>query len=132
MWCLKTFVEDATSAEAVALKNGLNLCGFVGCNRIIVESDCMKVIEVMKNGESSLGSVAAIYEECAFICRSFSHVSFSHCPREGSRAADSLASRAETVMFTSWQDEPPEFLFDVIMDDVNVFAKHKIAMMAFP
>jgi hypothetical protein len=38
------------------------------------------------------------------------------------RAANFLASRAENVMFTSWQDEPPEFLFDVIMDDVSGFA----------
>jgi ribonuclease HI len=35
---LLPFVEDATSAEAVALKNGLDLAGSLGCNRIIVES----------------------------------------------------------------------------------------------
>jgi hypothetical protein len=82
----------------------------------------MKVIELMKNGGNSLGSAAAIYEEYAFICRTFSHFSFNHCPRKANRAADFLPSRATNVMFTSWQDERPRFLFDIIMDDVSVFA----------
>jgi hypothetical protein len=32
----------------------------------------MDVIEVMNEGGNSLGSAAAIYKECSFLCRNFS------------------------------------------------------------
>jgi hypothetical protein len=89
-------VEDETSAKAMALRNGLDLASSLGCNRLLVELDCMEVIEVMKNGGNSLSSVAKIYEECSFICRSFSNVSFSHYPRETNRTADSLVVERRT------------------------------------
>jgi hypothetical protein len=57
---LLPIVEDATSAEAMALRKGLDLASSLGCNRLLVESDCMEVIEVMKNGGNSLSSAAAI------------------------------------------------------------------------
>ena len=34
--------------------------GNVGCNMILVKSDCMEVVEVMKNGGNSLGVAVAI------------------------------------------------------------------------
>lgn len=61
------FVDYATTAEAQALLNRLILAGQVGCNRIMVESDCMEVVEVMLQGSSSIGSAAAIHEECSFL-----------------------------------------------------------------
>ena len=36
---------DASMAEAYALKEGLMLAQFIGCNRLIVQSDCMEVVE---------------------------------------------------------------------------------------
>jgi hypothetical protein len=36
-------VSDAAIAKALALRNGLQLAGQVGCTKIIVKSDCMEV-----------------------------------------------------------------------------------------
>ena len=85
------FVEDDATAEACALCDGLLLAGEIGCNKLVVESDCSEVVEIMQNGGNSLGVTAAIYEECAFLCRSFARVSFAHCPREANMAAHVLA-----------------------------------------
>ena len=113
-------VEDAATAEASALRDGLLLAGEVGCNKLLVESDCMEVVEIMQNGGNSLGAAAAIYEECSFLCRSFSRVSFAHCPREANKAAHVLASLAEGSSSDVWHEEPPDFLVSTLADDVTI------------
>ena len=63
------FVEEAATAEARGLRDGLLLASETGCNKICVEGDCMEVIEIIQNGGNSLGPAAAIYEECSFLAR---------------------------------------------------------------
>jgi len=43
-------VIDAPMAEAYALKEGLLLAQHVGENRLIIQSDCMEMVETMKDG----------------------------------------------------------------------------------
>jgi hypothetical protein len=42
----------------------------------------MEFVEMMLNGGNSVGSAAAICEECSFLARNFTHVSFVYyyCP----------------------------------------------------
>lgn len=89
----------------------------VGCNRLLVESDCMEMVEVMQNGGNSLGVAATIYEERTFLCCNFTRVIFSHCPREANRAAHNLAKLSEGNQF--WQ-VPPGFIRAVLADDVTI------------
>lgn len=72
------FVEDAATAEARGLKDGLILANNVGYNKLEIEADCLEVIEIMNSGGNSLGPAASIYEECYFICRNFISISFHH------------------------------------------------------
>jgi hypothetical protein len=37
------------------------------CNRLIVQSDCMEVVEIMNDGGFTANSAAAIYDECTTI-----------------------------------------------------------------
>ena len=85
----------------------------------------MEVIQVMQSGGNSLGPAAAIYEECAFICRNFVSVSFQHCPKEANMAANMLATMSEDSRTIVWQSEPPGFLLDILSEDVALFA-HEI------
>jgi hypothetical protein len=43
------YVHDAM-AEAYALRNGIYLALSLGCSRVIVNSNCMDIIETMLNG----------------------------------------------------------------------------------
>ena len=119
------FVEDAATAEARALRNGLLLANDMGCNKLYVEADCMEVIDVMQNGGNFLGHAAAIYEECTFLARNFSFIVFNHCPREANMAADVLARNSESSRTIVWKSEPPGFLVDVLSNDVSLFS-HEI------
>ena len=121
--CMLPFVEDAYTAEACALRDGMSLAEAMGCNRLIVHSDCSEVIEVMKNGGNTYGPGAAIFEDCITFCRQFVDVIFEHCPREANMAAYKLTSRAVGLLPTVWKDDPPDFLVDVISDVVSMLPK---------
>ena len=119
-WNLQ-YVEDAATAEACALRDGLLLAGKIGCNKLMVESDCSDVVEVMQNGGNSLGAAAAIYEECTFLRRNFARVSFSHCPREVNMAAHELAKFYE-VYHGVWDGDPPFCVRAIIANDVSIIS----------
>ncbi|KAE8802568.1 hypothetical protein D1007_21758 [Hordeum vulgare] len=44
---------DSFTAEALAVRFGLNLARTVGCSRIVVSSDNLDIVEALKNGNSS-------------------------------------------------------------------------------
>jgi ribonuclease HI len=57
-------VLDAHMAEAYALKEGLCLVQHIGCTNFIVQSDCLEVVETIKDGSFSASAAAPIFEEC--------------------------------------------------------------------
>jgi ribonuclease HI len=114
-------IGDATMAEARAVRDGLLLAGQLGCNKVEVESDCMEVIETMMDNGNSAGVAAAIFEECAFLARGFSKVSFSFCPRESNHVAHRLAASASGYQSVVWIDEPPDCIGAELANDVNLF-----------
>jgi ribonuclease HI len=115
-------VNDATMAEARALRDGLVLAGQLGCSRLEVNSDCLDVIITMQEGGSSAGTAAALYEECTFLARGFTSVSFSHCPRESNKVAHKLAASAEGFQSVVWIEDPPDFIVGQLAIDVNLFS----------
>ena len=61
----------------------------------------------------------SIYEECSFLCQSFSRVKFSHCPREANLAAHELA-KFRDVDHGVWHGDPPSCIISVIANDVTI------------
>jgi hypothetical protein len=74
----------------------------------------------MQDGGFSSGAATTIYEECCFLYRSFTSVSFCHCAREANGAAHSLAARAEGLDSVVWHEDPRDFLLPVITMDVTI------------
>uniref|UniRef100_A0A8R7PL46 RNase H type-1 domain-containing protein n=1 Tax=Triticum urartu TaxID=4572 RepID=A0A8R7PL46_TRIUA len=57
-------VADAGMAEAYALRHGLLLAQQLGICKLVVESDCLEVINIMQNGGFTASGAAAIYSDC--------------------------------------------------------------------
>ena len=53
-----------------------------GCNRLIINSDNMKLIDTMKNGGQSAGAVAAVFDDCYFMAYDFPITRLEHCNRD--------------------------------------------------
>ena len=85
---------DAPKAEAFALKDGLMLAQQTGGNRIIVQSDCTEVTEIMSNGAFTANSAVAIYDECNIVWMGFQKISIEHVSRDANQVAHALARQA--------------------------------------
>jgi ribonuclease HI len=114
-------VVDAPMAEAYAFRDGLTLAQQIGVQKFTVQTDCVQVVETMKNGGFSATSSAAIYDDCSILWSDFGIVSIEHCNREANQVAHELAR----VSFTSsssctWVDEPPRFILSKLVNDVTV------------
>jgi hypothetical protein len=89
--CTIPFVEDV---EAMALRDELMMVQAIGLSKMVINLDCVEVVDVMKNGCHIQGHAAVIYKDCLFLCREFNDVIFKHCSRESNFAAHVLAREA--------------------------------------
>jgi hypothetical protein len=66
-----------------AIWNGLYLAGRIGCNKVIIESDCSFVVEaVQQPAETYVGSDVTMVLECKQLGLDFASVSYTQCSRE--------------------------------------------------
>jgi hypothetical protein len=73
--CTIPFVEDATTVEAMALRDGLMMVETMGYSNLVINLDCVDVINVMNRGHTQ-GHADAIYEDCLFLGKEFNDVIF--------------------------------------------------------
>jgi len=93
-------VLDAPMAEAMALKEGLLLAQQIGCNRLMIQSDCLEVVETMKQDGISATASAPVYDECVQLWQDFVSISIEHCNREANKVAHEVA---RLVMASSYR-----------------------------
>jgi hypothetical protein len=83
----------------------------------------MKVVQIMKDGGVTANSAASIYDECNLVWNGFQEVSIEHCHREANEVAHLLARNAkETKQICIWDDEPPSFIFESLVNDVSILS----------
>jgi ribonuclease HI len=116
-----TKADSVDTAEALAVQHGLQLALHMGCNRIVVNSDSMTIMDALNGNAQFLGPAAAILNECVKLAREFVVVTFHHCPRESNEAADVLARQASRSNLGSWLDDPPSFLMPRLVTDMTMF-----------
>ncbi|XBI64051.1 hypothetical protein VPH35_044312 [Triticum aestivum] len=109
-------------AEALALKFGLKLAQRAGCNRIIINSDNLEVIETMQDGGQSAGAAAAIFEDRFHYACDFFMTRFEHCNREANKVAHELARLARFSLTSDWFEEPLSEIVMILIDDVMVIS----------
>ena len=86
-----------------------------------INSDCLEVIDVMKEGGISFGPAAAIFEESSFLARGFAHVTFSYTPRKSNEVAHCLASLDYGPYSIVWHEDPPDCILGLLANDVALF-----------
>ena len=114
-WC-----DNVLTAEVLALKFGLFLAQKAGCNRLVVNSDNMEVIDIMKNGGHSAGVAAVVFDDCYFMACDFTLIRFEHCNREANKVADELARLAKFSPFELWMDSAPSAIIPILVYDATI------------
>ena len=116
------YCADVLMAEALALKFGLNLAQRAGCNRLIINSDNLEVIETMQDGGQSAGAAAAIFDDCYHYACDFIMTKFEHCNREANKVAHQFARLARFFSTSDWFKEPTSEIVTFLRNDVLVIA----------
>ncbi|XBH95674.1 hypothetical protein VPH35_086196 [Triticum aestivum] len=109
-------------AEGLAIKFGLTLAQRAGCNRLIINSDNLEVIETMQDGGQSTGAAAAIFDDCFHYACDFIMTRFEHCNREANRVAHELARLARFSSTLDWFEEPINEIVLSLTNDLLVIS----------
>ncbi|KAL5802397.1 hypothetical protein ACOSQ4_030702 [Xanthoceras sorbifolium] len=80
--------------EAVAILHGVWLAFDSGLSPLLVESDALGVINVLKDGVVPSSDLGLIISYIFLVCSCFNVLGFSFIPRKGNMVADALAKGA--------------------------------------
>ena len=73
----------------------------------------------MKAGGNTIASVEPLIQDAILFSNSYSELLYSHCRREGSRLAHSLARYSINVSnYAVWMEEVPNHLLSVVQQDL--------------
>ncbi|XP_050137999.1 uncharacterized protein LOC126614383 [Malus sylvestris] len=116
------FCHSAAAAKALAIREALLACIDHGFDDIVIESDAKMIILMLKKEVVTDFSIECILGDIEVLAQKLRSVSFAFVPREGNRAAYSVAKYAfkEGRSFT-WDCIGPDFLFNFLAKDVNIF-----------
>ena len=85
--------------------------------------DNIIVTDAIKDNEGQGMVVAPILEECMTLLQDFGKVSIEHCNRESNAVAHELARWGSVNNPSVWVDAPPNFIINLLVDDVAVIDK---------
>ncbi|KAF6986289.1 LOW QUALITY PROTEIN: hypothetical protein CFC21_004070 [Triticum aestivum] len=94
----------------------------VGCNRLVINSDNLEVIENMNNGGRSAGTAATVFDDCYLLACNFPITRFEHCNKEANRVAHELAKVARFSIALNWFEKPLSEIVPLLINDVLVIA----------
>ncbi|KAF5468867.1 hypothetical protein F2P56_012979 [Juglans regia] len=111
-------VKEPKAVELKAIFRDLQLCVSMGISRIQVESDCLLVVEALEQNTMDGSLLGLLYWEIKSLSSCFVDCSYVYVPREGNRAAHTLAQYAKNVDdIAMWWDCIPDFISQVIWLD---------------
>ena len=109
-------------AEAYALREGLFLAEQVGCDKFIIQTDYLQVVEAMQDGGFSPTTLVVIFHEYHILRLGLDNITIEHCNREANGVAHELARHAFISKNSCNWVESPSFLLNVRANDLIMFS----------
>lgn len=98
LWWSKKMIVGRPSpvdGEALAILHGLTVARAHGWTNVVMESDCLQLVNVLSSQSGSMASFGAIVDACLGFYDCFQALSFSFIRRSGNSLAHRLATSAE-------------------------------------
>jgi hypothetical protein len=113
-------VSDALTAEALAVREGLELAVELGLERVELEIDCQGLAALLKEPSSTRSCIGGLCFDIAELSKSFSGFRIKWVPRDSNVVAHFCAA---TVSATDrcyfWLDSIPAWLAELAAKDCN-------------
>jgi ribonuclease HI len=111
-------ITNPLIAETLSVRDGVLFAKLRGLTHVILEMDCLEVVNLWNTRHNSRSIVAPLLAEIGELALSFSFFEFQHVMRTSNLPAHLCAKRASTLMVTeSWMDETPSFLVSSLLAD---------------
>ncbi|XP_030922930.1 uncharacterized protein LOC115949794 [Quercus lobata] len=109
----------AIETESKAIEVGLLFAQDIGIQDIVVESDCLIMIQALEGTSAPPSMVLAVTQGILDLSMGFNKVEFSHVKKQGNRSTHVLAKHALGITdFIAWIEETPCFLEQALIHDV--------------
>ena len=110
---------EIDEAEAYAARHALQIAIEAGLRNLILETDCLKLVNYLKNGvveASSFGNLVGDILECGKVCSS---LSFAYVGRNGNKVAHKLAHVSRSIRsLRVWIEEVPQDVSPLVEADL--------------
>ena len=111
-------ISDPFIGETLALRDGVIFANLRGFSHVIMEADCLEIVNLWKTRHYSLSVVAPVLVEIRELALVFSSFDILHVIRSANYPAHLCAKRACTLSMTeSWLEETPSFLVSSLLAD---------------
>ncbi|XP_074265990.1 uncharacterized protein LOC141588447 [Silene latifolia] len=108
-------------AEAVAMLDGLQEALDRGHRNVVVESDCLHVVDAVKGKRKGRSTFSLIIDAIISLCNSFISVIFLHTSRVNNCVAHALGHiRPHVIGKTTWLDSLPPVANDAVKFDLSL------------
>ncbi|XP_074346406.1 uncharacterized protein LOC141685188 [Apium graveolens] len=116
---LKNFDENASilEAEATGVQEVLQwVCG-LGVSQVVVESDSLVVVNVLRKNSQYVSEVGSIFECCRAVLRQRCDLKVQHVRRQANRVAHSIDKLPCMSGTMNWFSTPPPCVLEMIVSD---------------
>ncbi|KAL2940934.1 hypothetical protein RDABS01_029284 [Bienertia sinuspersici] len=112
-------VNAVDVAEAMAARHALKIAVEAGLRKVILETDCKKLVNHLKKGCCDLTYFGRVVSDILQIASVCNEISFSHVKRSGNLVAHKLARISKDyVDMIVWMEEVPSQVIDLVDHDV--------------
>ncbi|KAM0988472.1 hypothetical protein ACFX2A_012624 [Malus domestica] len=115
------FCHSAAEGEAHAIREAILACTSLGFKKIIIESDAMVIIKMLRKEMPFDFSLDCILGDIEVLARRLTSVAFAFVSRESNSAAHSVAKYVfKQGKEFIWDCIGPDFLFNTLAKDINI------------
>ncbi|XP_074314846.1 uncharacterized protein LOC141651018 [Silene latifolia] len=108
-------------AEAVAILEGLKEARRKGQDKLVVESDCLQVIDALRNHKHGRSLFHLVLDDILNLCSLFSLVVWSYTSRKNNTVAHALAhTLANEFGRVEWSDNLPPTANSAVLFDLSL------------
>ncbi|KAK2986338.1 hypothetical protein RJ640_000182 [Escallonia rubra] len=111
---------NARTAEALAMREALNLASGMHLSHIIIEGDSCGIISFVDTNKPLPLDIEVIVLDCRRLKHQFQKIYFNFSPRTSNRSAHVVASYSRSINgTTTWTSFPPSWLISSLRGDMG-------------
>lgn len=113
-------VTDPFIAEVLALREGVIFAQLRGFSHVVMEVDCLEVVNLWLSRDNTRSIVTPIFNEIRERAMDFASFSVQHISRDANGTADLCAKHATSLAVSEcWMDVCPSFIVNSLRADCN-------------